>query len=83
MLHNHTIHDAKHIQWYPEIEQYERKTDPVFVLGFEEDFRQDPKTIEKLGKNNQVPLTMMKVSKATLEKHAMISTTNAGDRVKR
>ncbi|CAG5139483.1 uncharacterized protein ALTATR162_LOCUS499 [Alternaria atra] len=47
-------------QWYPEIEQYERKKDPVFLLGFEEDFRQDPKTIEKLGKNNRVSLTMMK-----------------------
>ncbi|CAN9143710.1 unnamed protein product [Alternaria sp. RS040] len=46
--------------WLPEVKQYKRKTDPIFLLGFKEDLRQDPKTIEELSNNNQAPITTAK-----------------------
>ncbi|KAI4710663.1 hypothetical protein J4E89_004251 [Alternaria sp. Ai002NY15] len=49
-------------KWFPEISQYKRKTDPVFLLGFKEDLRHDPKTIEELSKQNLTPITTKQVS---------------------
>jgi GTPase SAR1 family protein len=72
------------MQWLPEVEQYKRKTDPIFLLGFKEDLRQDPKTIEQLSQNNQAPITAMQVSETSLERYIMESAaTNSRDRAKR
>ena len=45
----------------PEVNHFKRPHDPIFLLGFQTDLRDDAATVEELSKENAVPVTKEKV----------------------